>query len=52
MFTSTNQRPGVVDNSCIRVNYAGTLSATVKMYASVSDWPGTTTYYANCMGLE
>jgi hypothetical protein len=36
MFTFTNQRPGVVDNSCIRVNYAGSLSSTVKMYASVS----------------
>jgi hypothetical protein len=36
MFTFTNQRPGVVDNSCIRVNYAGSLSATVKMYASVA----------------
>jgi hypothetical protein len=36
MFTFTNQRPGVVDTSCIKVNYAGSLSATVKMYASVS----------------
>jgi hypothetical protein len=36
MFTFTNQRPGVVDNSCIRVNYAGSLAATVKIYASVS----------------
>jgi hypothetical protein len=36
MFTFTNQRPGVVDNSCIRVNYAGSLSSTLKMYASVS----------------
>jgi hypothetical protein len=36
MFTFTNQRPGVVDNSCIRVNYAGSLSATVKLYASVA----------------
>ncbi len=44
MFTFTNQRPGVVDNSCIRVNYAGTLSATVKMYASVS---GTLAPYVN-----
>jgi hypothetical protein len=36
MFTFTNQRPGVVDNSCIRVNYTGSLSATVKMYATVA----------------
>jgi hypothetical protein len=44
MFTFTNQRPGVVDNSCIRVNYAGTLSATVKLYASVA---GTLAPYVN-----
>ena len=36
MFTFTNQRPGVVDNSCIRVNYAGSLSAGVKLYSTVS----------------
>lgn len=36
MFTFTNQRPGVIANSCIKVNYTGTLSATVKMYAAVS----------------
>lgn len=44
MFTFTNQRPGVVDNSCIKVNYAGSLAATVKMYASVS---GTLAPYVN-----
>jgi hypothetical protein len=44
MFAFTNQRPGVVDNSCIRVNYAGSLSATVRMYASVS---GTLAPYVN-----
>jgi hypothetical protein len=36
MFTFTNQRPGVVDNSCIRVNYAGSLTASVKMYAATT----------------
>lgn len=36
MFTFTDQRPGVTDTSCIRVNYAGSLSATVSMYASVT----------------
>jgi hypothetical protein len=44
MFTFTNQRPGVVDNSCIRVNYAGSLAATVRLYASVS---GTLAPYVN-----
>ncbi len=44
MFTFTNQRPGVVDNSCIRVNYAGTLSATVKLYGSIA---GTLAPYVN-----
>lgn len=36
MFTFSNQRPGVVDTSCITVNYTGSLSATVKMHATVS----------------
>lgn len=36
MFTFTNQRPGVIANSCIKVNYSGSLSATVKMYAAVA----------------
>ena len=36
MFTFTNQRPGVIANSCIKVNYSGSLSATVKLYATVS----------------
>jgi hypothetical protein len=36
MFTFTNQRPGVIDNSCIRVNYSGSLSATVKLYAATA----------------
>ena len=44
MFTFTNQRPGVVANSCIKVTYSGSLSATVKLYASVS---GTLAPYLN-----
>lgn len=44
MFTFTNQRPGVVENSCIRVNYSGSLSATVKLYAATT---GTLAPYVN-----
>lgn len=44
MFNFTNQRPGVSANSCIKVLYSGTLSATVKMYASVT---GTLGPYVN-----
>jgi hypothetical protein len=37
MFTFTNQRPGVIANSCIKVNYSGSLSTSaVKLYATVS----------------
>lgn len=36
MFTFVDQRPGVVDHSCIRVGYSGSLSATVRLHASVT----------------
>ena len=36
MFTFTDQRPGVVDTSCIRVGYTGSLSATVRLHAAVT----------------
>ena len=36
LITFTNKRPGDIDNRCIHLSYTGTLSATVKMYASVS----------------
>ncbi len=36
LLTFTNKRPGDVDNRCIYLTYTGSLSATVKMYASVS----------------
>jgi hypothetical protein len=37
LFTFTNQKPGVVDNRCIKVNYTGSVSAAaVKLYGSVS----------------
>jgi len=28
------------------------LARQVKVIGLFSDWPGTVTYYANCMGLE
>jgi hypothetical protein len=37
MFTFTNQKPGVVDNACIKVNYTGSVSASaVKLYGTVT----------------
>jgi hypothetical protein len=37
MFTFTNQKPGVTDNACIKVNYTGSVSASqVKLYGAVT----------------
>jgi hypothetical protein len=37
MFTFTNQKPGVADNGCIKVNYTGSVNAsTVKLYGTVT----------------
>jgi hypothetical protein len=44
MFNLTNQRPGVPANSCIKVIYSGSLSATVKLYSTVT---GTLGPYVN-----
>ena len=44
MFNFANQRPGVTATSCIKVLYSGTLSATVKLYGTVT---GTLGPYVN-----
>lgn len=37
LFTFTNQKPGVSDNGCIKVNYTGSVSASaVKLYGTVT----------------
>jgi hypothetical protein len=37
MFTFTNQKPGVVEDACIRVQYTGSVSASVvKLYGTVT----------------
>jgi hypothetical protein len=37
MFTFTNQKPGVAEDGCIKVNYTGSVSASaVKLYGTVS----------------
>jgi hypothetical protein len=45
MFTFTNQKPGVSEDGCIKVNYTGSVSApTVKLYGTVT---GTMAPYLN-----
>ena len=44
MFNFANQRPGVTATSCIKVLYTGTLSASVKLYGTVT---GTLGPYVN-----
>jgi hypothetical protein len=44
LFAFTNQEPGVVENACIKVNYTGSVNASVKLFGSVS---GTMAPYLN-----
>ena len=44
LFAFTNQKPGVTEDGCIKVNYTGSVGASVKMFATVT---GTMAPYLN-----
>lgn len=46
-----NPQPGVIDNDGDMLTVLDALAREVGVKGVFSDWPGTVTYYANCMGL-